>query len=227
MKQTKTDNAKKNLWIVASKEEIEEASRKGLYKAITALPGKEKFYLCPIHIYDFIKMVSEEIEELVTYWHESGQANLTEEEYLGKLEYLLYMLEDLFSHNFRKYRVNGKLDYKKWKDGFVLCWILTTPLTLIRHLVAFPPLVEEFYQGFESDDIDWYKEAKICEICIKKPAYDTYTNITVHDKCAIDKGWYKCTVCNWLYPTEKKCERKKNCSEKKLLKAGTFLDPFE
>lgn len=228
MKQVKAENATKKQWVVATKQEVEEARAKGLYKGIMALPEKEKFDLCPIHVWNLTKMVSQEIEEMVTIWHESGEEDVTKEEFLHKLERLLYMLEDLYPYYFKKYVVDGKLDFKKWRDDALLVvWTFTTPLKLIRHLVAFPHNVEEFYKVFEKDDLEDYANSKFCGICGNREAYDTYPNITVHEKCAIDKGWYKCLGCNWLYPNDKKkCKRGQKCNEHGLVKAGTIIDPF-
>lgn len=228
MKQVKADQNKKNQWVVATKQQIKEIRAKGLYKGIMALPEKEKFELCPIHVWDLTRMVSEEIERIATVWHESGEEDVTKEEYLNKLERLLYMLEDLYPYYFERYMVDGKLDFKKWRDDSLLfVWAYTTPLKLIRHLVSFPPNVEEFYKEVEKEDVESYANSKICGICGSREAYDTYANITVHEKCATSKGWYKCAACNWLYPHDNiHCKRTNKCSEHELVKAGTIVDPF-
>lgn len=223
MEQVKTNDNNTDRWLVATQEEFIEAEKNGLYKKALSLPAKEKFDLCPIHIYGLIKIVSQKIEEIVTDWHKLGEEAFLNEEFLESLERLLYMLEDLYPHYFNKYKTDGKIDYKKWQDDFVLCWILITPLKLIRHLVAFPHNVEELYQAYDKDDQAYYANLPICGICGAKDSRRSiveFTNIRVHEECAINKKWHACKVCRWLYPNnDHKCQRTKKCQDKELVPA--------
>lgn len=201
MKQTKIKNVKEKRWIVATEKEIEEAREKGLYKEIISLQAKQQFNLCPAHFFDLILLVNKKIKSLVLDWNEhklsKKYTGKNEEDFLYDLEQLLYILEDLYPCYFAEHKVNGKLDYKRWKDEFYPGWKLTEltkSLRLVRRLVAFPPNVEEFYQEFEKDDIEYhtqsYAASSVCGICGNKQANVSSKGVSYHENCAKGKEWY-------------------------------------
>ena len=228
-----------NKWVVASEKEFEEAQSKGLYKGLQALSAKRMFFLCPNHITNLIQLVNEKIEEEFLDWHTSGggEEDYTKTDFLKSIERLLYVLEDLYPYFFEKYILEGKFDYKKWSDeNLILTSFLLNPLSQARELVSFPPMVEQFYQSFELEQVDSYKRSHICGICGRKNANLHFPNIHAHEECVKNRHWQRCSKCNWLYPKNKvNCEKNSKCKKGKLIDSGSydflnfpdFVDSFE
>lgn len=216
---SKTKSKKSDRWVIASKKDIEEARKKGLYKCFSSMTAKKQFYLSPTHISDIVYLVADAIEQQVLKWHESGGETNTEEEnpHLFKIESLLYILEDLFPHHFAIHSITGNKHLKgKYTIGDGMVFQI---LGLVRKIVAFPPQVEKFYVDYEAKDAEYYRQSSVCLVCGGKQARLHYENAVVHEDCVVKHGWYTCDWCGWLYPNNKKrCSRKEQCSEKELVK---------
>lgn len=212
MKHTKQKQNQNSIWVVATNDDIKAARKRGLFKMIISMADRETFKLSPNHIRDLTSLVTEEIERQVFEYHQSGGECLDlPQENLMKIEELLYMLEDLFlAHP----TINSEKLYKK--------------LSLVRKLVAFPKLVESLFTAYEDVEAEHHKKTDICVICCKKEADIHFTNIAAHENCLIEKKWYVCKECGWIYPTNKeRCDRTYQCSDKTLIKFQSDYDqPF-
>ncbi len=215
MKNARKKIEDKNRWVVATKEDMEEARKKGLYKGLISMAAKEEFRLSPTHIGALVFLVADSIEQQMFNWYESGGEKVFDEDdqRLAQVESLLYLLEDLFPYHFAKNSSSEK-KYTTIGDG-----ILFRKLGLIRKLVSFPPQVEKFYLDYEVIDAEYYRKSSVCSICGGKQANYHCTNVVVHEDCLAKQRWYRCEWCGWLYPNNKKrCERKGKCKEKELVK---------